>query len=402
MNKPEPSPIWSKPVDGRAPSVQQFRTKVVESESEFASLAEDWEALQHDAGLTSVFLTFDWQFLWWRSYGRNQRLRLIVVSEGQKLVGILPLYIQTVSTMHVPVHVLRPIGVGGDTAPDDLGAVLAAGCEKQVAPLLAAAVMQLQGWDVLELTDMSPDCPFTAAIRSELVHQGLPLHEGRSQRIAYLDLPSTWDGWLNGLSRDRRWRIRNLRKKFCAAHSARFLVWTDDDTLDSAIDRLVFLHNKRWNALGVDHGFSTDGYIEFHRAVMHACLRRDRLRLFALEADGQIVAMYYFYLFRNRVYLMQSGFDPDFAKVKPGQVLLHHVIEHSIGEGHRVLDFLRGDHRYKDELATGERETVYVAGFRKTPGALAHYIRRVTMPAAKARAKEALSALRASSTTETK
>ena len=375
-------------------SFQPVRVRVVQSGAEFASLADDWEGLQKDASSTSVFQSFDWQYLWWTTYGRGQPLRLFLATQGDRLVGVLPLYIQTVPTMRVPVRLLRPIGIGGDTSPDDLGPVLGAGCEERVAQALVTAVMQLPGWDVLQLSDMLPDGAFVSTLRAEIGRQGLPLLSGRSERIAFLDLPSTWEAWLERLHRDRRWRIRSLRKKLYAAHATRFLVWSDPDTLDAAIDRLVFLHNKRWNAAGEVHGFATPEYIGFHRSVMHTCLRRDRLRLYGLEVAGQIVAMYYFYQFRNRVYLMQSGFDPDFSKWKPGQVLLHHIVEHAIGEGRNGLDFLRGDHRYKDELATGERETVYVTAFRWSVGALAHGVRRIVMPEAKARVMGLLRQLR--------
>jgi CelD/BcsL family acetyltransferase involved in cellulose biosynthesis len=123
---------------------------------------------------------------------------------------------------------------------------------------------------------------------------------------------------------------------------------------------------------------------------MHCCMARDRLRLYCLELSGEIVAMYYFYIFRDRAYLMQSGFDPDYGDVKPGSVLLGHVIEHVIGEGYEVLDFLRGDHQYKDELATGERETVYVTAFRPRASAAIYYLRRMVLPALKARVRTAL------------
>lgn len=375
--------------------MEPIRVRVVQSDAEFLRLADEWESLQNEARSTSVFQTFDWQSLWWITYGRGQPLCLLLATEGARLVGILPLYIQTVRTMRIPVRTLRPIGIGGDTAPDDLGPVLAAGKEEEVSRALAQAVTELPGWDVLHLSDLLPDAIFVPALGRELASKGLHLRTGRSERIAFFNLPPTWDGWLEGLSRDRRWRIRNSRKKLHAAQPTRFLVWTDPSTLDMAIDRLACLHKKRWSSAGEAHGFSTPEYVEFHRAVMHACLRRDRLRLYALEMAGQIVAMYYFYQFRNRVYLMQSGYDPEFSKLKPGQVLLHHIVEHAIEEGRSVFDFLRGDHRYKDELATGERETVYLTGFRRTPGALAYYARQILLPAAKAGLIQRLEKLKA-------
>jgi CelD/BcsL family acetyltransferase involved in cellulose biosynthesis len=370
---------------GQASRLDPVRVRVVDSPAEFAALEEDWERLQAEATITSVFETFGWQHLWWQTYGRGQPLKLLLATVGDTLVGILALYVQTEAMLRYPVRLLRFVGTGGDTFPDDLGPVLARGREEEVARALAEAVVGLPGWDVLLLTDLNAACPFTAAMDRGASASRYASLAGRAERIAFLDLPATWDTWLKSLSGDRRYRIRNIRKKLNAAHPARFFVWTDPATLDQGIDRLIHLHRKRWQSVGQAHSFNSPEYIGFHRAVMAECLKRDRLRLYCLELSGQIVAMYYFYRFRNRVYLMQSGFDPDFANVKPGQVLLGYIVEHAIGESDTVLDFLKGDHRYKDELATGERETLYLTAFRPNPGAWAYRARRIHLPALKAR-----------------
>jgi CelD/BcsL family acetyltransferase involved in cellulose biosynthesis len=376
------------PATAAAPSM---RVRVIDSAADFTALGVTWEALQKDAAVTSVFASFDWQEAWWRVYGRGQQLRLLVALAGEAVVGILPLYIETVRMLRWPVRMLRFVGTGGDTFPDDLGPVLALGREPEVARALADAVVDLAGWDVLSLTDMSPSCAFTGAMEAAARAARMVCSTGRSERIAYVDLPATFDGWLASLHRDRRYRIKNIRKKLLAAHpTARFFVWDDPATLDAGVDRLVFLHRKRWESAGQSHSFSSHEYVAFHRAVMNACLKRDRLRLYCLELGGQVAAMFYFYRFRDRVYLMQSGFDPDFSDVKPGQVLLGHIVEHAIGERHKILDFLRGDHRYKDELASGERETVYLTALRARPGALVYLARRTYLPAIKAYLVQAL------------
>jgi CelD/BcsL family acetyltransferase involved in cellulose biosynthesis len=367
------------------------RVRVIDSAAELTALAEPWEALQRDAAITSVFASFDWQNAWWATYGRGQPLRVFVAYAGDALVGILATWVQTLTVLRRPVRLLRFVGVGGDTAPDDLGPILAAGREEDVAAALADAVMRLPDWDVLALTDMDPACAFTAAMTTAVTRAHLARVTGRSERITYTTLPASYDAWLATLHRDRRYRIKKARKKLTTAHTdARFFVWDDPATLDAGVDELVRLHRKRWQSIGAEHGFSSPEYIRFHRAVMHACLARDRLRLYCLELSGQIVAMYYFYKFRDRAYLMQSGFDPDFGNVKPGNVLLGYVIEHAIGEGHQVLDFLRGDHQYKEELATGERETVYLTAFRPRASAAMFYVRRLVLPKLKARVLGAL------------
>ncbi len=371
------------------------RVHVVDSPAGLAALAAAWETLSEQAAVTSVFASYDWQAAWWAAYGKGQPLRVLVASAGDAVVGILPLYVHTAAMLRLPVRQLRLVGTGGDTYPDDLGPLLAPGREAEVARALAAAVLHLPGWDVLLLHDMDPACAFTAEMTSAARAARLELETGRSERIAFTELPASYDKWLAAMHGDRRYRIKKARKKLLAAHpEARFFVWDDPATIDAGIDRLVHLHHKRWERAGQAHAFSSPEYVSFHRAAMKACLARDRLRLYCLEIGGQVVAMYYFYRFRGRVYLMQSGFDPDFGDVKPGQVLLGYIVEHAIGEGNQVLDFLRGDHRYKDELATGERETVYLTALGLRPGAVLYRVRRRYLPALKARLRQALGKVR--------
>ena len=368
-----------------------MHVRVIESESEFASLERAWEELQADAAVTSVFASFDWQHLWWKTYGRSRPLRLLVATSGAEVLGILPLYVSTERVLRYPVRLLRFVGTGGDTWPDDLGPVLAAGREAEVARALADAVVRLGDWDVLQLHDMQPECAFTTAMGHAARAASLPCRTGRSERISYVALPASWDEWLRSLHRDRRYRVRKMRKDLTAAHpEARFFAWTDAATLDAGVDRLIHLHHKRWRDAGQAHGFSSPEYVGFHRAVMSACFARDRLRLYGLELGGEIVAMFYLYRFRRAIYLMQAGFDPAHAKLKPGLVLLGWIVEEAIREGCAVLDFLKGEHRYKDELATGERTTVSLAAFRGSPGAWVFRVRRVVLPAVKAHVMRAL------------
>ena len=372
---------FAAPQAARPDIVVQFLTEA----EEFARLAQHWNRLHEQAATASVFTSWVWQYQWWQLYGGDRPLRLLVALEAGEPVGILPLYIDAIRVLGVPVRLLRFVGTGADTHPDDLGPVLASLREGEIARQLARAALRVTGVDVVVASDLDARSPFSAALeqaatdarRAHVAHAG--------ERIAYIDLPDNWSKFMQSLTSDRRTRLRGARRKAAAAHEVRFFVWNDAARLDEAIDRLVALHRRRWAAAGGSESFQSPEYVEFHRRIIKASFARGWLRLYCLELDGEIAAITYCYRFRHHVFLMQAGFDPAKARFNPGKVLLGHAIEHAIGEGNAVFDFLRGEHRYKDQLATGHRTTNCVRVFRATPGALAYRLRRIWLPLLKAR-----------------
>lgn len=359
-----------------------MRIELIETAQGFSALRPMWDDLQTRAEWTSVFMSWDWQYHWWRVYGGNHRLRLVVVFEGETAIGILPLYLRHELVIGpIGVWVLRFVGTGGDTYPDDLGPLIDKQFEQETTVALARFVISDHPmWDVLSLTDLPVGMPFIDSIIEAATIGGFRLNYAVSAHIRFLELPTSFEALLASFSRNRRWRFRRDRRRIEEQSRTRFFVWHDPVELNRAVDRLVELHHARWQAAGQRHSFASPEYVDFHRSVMRVCLERDWLRLYCLEVDGQLAAMLYCYHFRNQVFLMQSGFDPSLADWSPGSVLLGHAIEHMIAEGNHILDFLRGEHRYKDELATSTRETISLTGWRLTPGGLAARLRRSWVP----------------------
>jgi CelD/BcsL family acetyltransferase involved in cellulose biosynthesis len=322
-----------------------------------------------------------WQYQWWQVYGRGQPLRILVALEGDEVAGILPLYVQAQRALGVTTRVLRPVGTGGDTNPDDLGPVLAAGREQDAARALARAAMRLAEGDVLLISDIDPDTAFAAELEQAARRERRPTRAGRTERIVYIDLPETAQRFLASLKAKRRWELRRARERLREeGHAVRFFVWDDAERLDAAVERLAELHRKRWEGAGGSESFASPEYMAFHHAIIRSCFARGWLRLYCLEIDGAIVAMSYCYRFRNAIFVMQNGFDPAWGAWRPGTVLLSHAIDHAITEGNKVYDFLRGEHNYKDHFTNGSRETAYLAAFRRTLGALAFAVQPPYIP----------------------
>jgi CelD/BcsL family acetyltransferase involved in cellulose biosynthesis len=386
----QPAPFRAPPTPPRRGALD-VQVRTVSSQEGFSAIAADWERLHSEARVASVFNSWMWQYAWSDIYGHDKQLRILVASRGNAIVGILPLYIQTVAMLGLPVRRLRVIGSGGDTNPDDLGPFFARDCETVAASALAREVLTMKGVDVVELTDIDSRSPLPLAMMLEAEKMQVECALGRSEKIAYLELPGDWKSYLDSVSRHRRSGIVNARRRLAQAHPTRFFVWQDAANLDRAVDKLAELHRKRWGA--ASESFASREYMALHRAAMKECFGRDWLRLYCLEIGGEVAAISYCYRFRRHIFMMQAGFDPAYAKFSPGNVLLGYALEHAIGEGNAVFDFLRGEHTYKQLLATGCRETVSVTAFRQTLGAVAYRASQSYLSKAKAKARQIVNAL---------
>jgi CelD/BcsL family acetyltransferase involved in cellulose biosynthesis len=365
------------------PAAAPLSVRLVSKPADLEALAPEWRRLHGEATVASVFNDWAWLTAWWRHYGERRELRVVVALRAGAMVGVLPAYVETTLQLGLPVRVLRFIGDGGDTYPDDLGPLLARGHEAAVGGTLAAALLRLPGYDVARLADIDGCSQFPSAFAAAAQAVSLKCSRERGQHIAYVRLPKDWNAFLSSVTGHRRARIRKNRAKLERAHATRFFVWSDRERLASAVERLGELHRRRWGAASA--AFASTQYREVHLATMRDALAQGRLRLYCLEIAGAMAAMLYAYRLRNRIFVVQAGFDPDYAQWRPGNVLLDRALEHAIREGNEVFDFLRGEHDYKDRLATDWRETVCVSAFRPTIGAAAFRARHVYL--ARTRAK---------------
>lgn len=312
------------------------------------SLRATWLELEGTRTDCSVFMSWDWQRLWWRHYGTGLELRLLVVRDGSRTVGIVPLQLMRKRLGGVwPLRWLRPIGVGGDTAPDDLEPLWAPGYEQEAAEAAAAHLARRSDWDLFAASDLAPDGAWTCALRRALHNARLPWWPGEPVPIVYGALPGTWEEFLEGLQRDRRQKLRRYLRRFEEQPGAAFRLLGASTQVDAGFDELARLHRLRWSGRAREYGFSSAQYLGFHRDLMHALHSRGRLRLYCLEIAGRAVAMLYGIRVGHTLHYFQSGFDPAFARLSPGVVLVAQAIRASIAEGCSRFDMLKGDYGHK-------------------------------------------------------
>jgi CelD/BcsL family acetyltransferase involved in cellulose biosynthesis len=324
------------------------------------ALRESWNALAEITSTVSVFSTWEWQSTWWKYYGGGKSLRIVAVRKAERLVGLLPLHFATTPLVSfLSMREARLVGSGGDTSPDYLGPLLAPEHEAEVAKLLADYVVQRRReWDVLNFTDVCEGA-FSRALQEALRERDVEAVAKPCSRIQIVRLPATWDEYVGAMPRDRRYRLRNLRRKAEEKVGARFQTLRTVEELRGAVAELIDLHRSRWDSKDHTKGaFRTESYVGFHTEAIDLCQRNDWIRFYRIEVAGEAAAMFYCYRYRDEVLYFQSGFDPKHEQHSLGQVLMGRAIESALAEGAGVFDLLKGEHAYKASWANDFRYTI--------------------------------------------
>jgi CelD/BcsL family acetyltransferase involved in cellulose biosynthesis len=321
-------------------------------EDGFAALRDEWNDLLRRSRFDTIFLTWEWQTIWWRFVGANRGpLYLLAARQDGRTVGILPLYL----TEELDSRALQVIGC--IEVADYLDLIVEVGQEDSVYGAFIAwlAGPEAPRWDVLDLCNQPaaslayiqlPALATAAGWKAEVFQEDVcPIVSlpGDGGQQGYED---GWEHYLAGLDKKERHEIRRkIRRVERELPDHRFYVVGHSDDLAAAVDRFIALHRLSSKA---KDAFMTDEMVAFFRALATAVAAQGWLKLFFLEAEGQPAASYFCFDYRNEILVYNSGFDPQaYPQFSFGWVLMAKILQYAIAEGRSRVDFLQGDEDYK-------------------------------------------------------
>lgn len=321
------------------------------------ALESDWRALSEAAAEPCVFLGYDWAHSWWDVYGDEATpLILVARAEGGDVVGIAPF---TISSDSGGGRFRRLMCIGQDPTYGEYLDVLARpGHETEVAKAFAERLCgpDRRAWDVVMLHRVRDDSSTMATFTEALAGAGVVGSVSPTAPSPFLKLGSEFEDVLADRSSNFRRQFRHASNRLEKAGEVEVVVAEagPDATLsfDEAFDELLRLHTDRWNTSGT---FDEAAFIDFHHRFGQALLERDQLYLALLRLDGVAIAARYDFVFGDKIWCVQGGWDQDYKQFRPGTLMTGEVIKWGIERGVREYDFLAGEHEYKRRWAGDER-----------------------------------------------
>lgn len=319
-----------------------------------------------------------WIRAWWQEFGGGDPLRLVTVRDDHGLRAVVPLLLRRGSA-RFPANEHTPVV-----------SILADG----PASLRAAArgVMRAARVD-LTVPGLHGHEPSIDALRAVARERGHRVHLSHDASSPYLDLRAVEDP-LGQLSKKRAAELRRRRRRLTELDGFTCGLQTAPDGLDDLLDRAFAVEARQWKGAAGTAILSSPALERYYRAIALDAARTGRLRLCHMSVGDRLVGFSLDMCQGTVTYGFKIGFDPEFGKYSPGQLLVAEALARAIAAGGTRFEFLGNSDRYKMDWTSTTRPDVTFYAAARGPRGTAAYLTYRGLPVARRLAGRAGRALR--------
>jgi CelD/BcsL family acetyltransferase involved in cellulose biosynthesis len=300
----------------------------------FDSLTSSWNDLQHHLNWSSVFVLPQWLKVWWQEFGGGSKLYLFDVKQDKNIIGIAPLMVKEGNASFI----------GSADVCDYMDFIVAPGKE---LPFFTAVLDKLKkdGINELALESLRHDSTVLTSLVNLAKTEGYQVTLTQENVSLDLDLPSTWDDYLKTLSPKQR---RETGRRFRRLDEEGDINYRVVENAEPEVLDIFFklLRESREDKAA----FMTPQMESFFRALAQTIAEARMLRLSVLEISAKPVAAVMCFDYNDKVYLYNSGYDPEYGYLSAGLLSKFLSIRDSIERGRKAYDFLKGPEEYKYRL----------------------------------------------------
>jgi hypothetical protein len=320
----------------------------------FQALAGEWDGLLEGSVSRVPFLLHAFQYNWWKTGGGGEwpqrKLWLALGRDPQgELLAIAPFFRPAAPGDEKPLMLIGSVEIA-----DVLDLI---GTPEALAEFIPALLEALESepelkplsLDLLNLREGTPTRDLLAAAAQG---RGWSVENSRLQPSPYVTLGDSWDAYLEQLdSKQSRELKRKLRKAAGYPASVDWRIVNSDAGLAADVDAFLDLM-----ALDPQKSeFLTEDMRKHFHLLAQAAAEQGWLQLVMLDVSGQPAFGYFNFDYDGKLWIYNSGFDPNHARLSPGWVLMGHLIQWAIENKRTEIDFLRGAEEYKYRLGGTDR-----------------------------------------------
>jgi CelD/BcsL family acetyltransferase involved in cellulose biosynthesis len=320
---------------------------VVTSAAGLAALEAEWLALEERTSCHTVFQNYATVRTWARHFlrgeGERHRLHVAVVRHRGRAALILPLVISRAGPFRVARMAGDPIAQYSDLLVDPE-------IDAEAAFEAALQSVRAAGADAIVFRRVRED----SALLALAAPHARPGINASSAPYADLSGFADYDSLLQSLSKNMRKGLRNRRHHLDKTGGAAFELLTGGAQARQAVADALNM-KRSWL---IQRGAVSTAFLDPHTRECLLDLAEDRSGVGAvvlrLSVKGEPAAIRFGFEYQNTYFAYMSAYDPAFAHLAPGKMLMDFYLSAFDKRGLTCIDMLPPSSRHKTDWCDAE------------------------------------------------
>jgi CelD/BcsL family acetyltransferase involved in cellulose biosynthesis len=311
---------------------------------DFEHVCGEWQGLLAQTPRPLPFTTPAWQRVWLKLFQGGRDVRVVTARDGERLIGVAPMLVEGA----------RAEFVGNYSICDYMDAVVTPGFEAAFYPLALGALADA-GVSEIDLRGLLPDSPTLAGMMAAASGAGFAAEREDEALSPAVELPPSWEEYLGTLTKkDRHELRRKMRRLESGGGNVELRIITEAEEACERLDTLF--HLMRISNHHKEEFLARPGMEAFFREMTAVMASEGMLRFYFLTFDGEAVASVLNFDLGGRLFMYNSGYDPQYAHYAVGLMSKTLLIRDAIEQGRTTVDFMRGDESYKYDLGGKDQQ----------------------------------------------
>ena len=304
-----------------------------------------WNQLLSKSLDDNPFLTYDWLTLWWKHFGKGKELKLFTVENETAVSLVAPVMYSTYQVFGSRRSRVEFVA-SGDSDYQGFIVTNLQEAARAMNQLIKRILEDSNDVDCAVFSEV-PEDSVTARLLEGVDGEVLGVHHSTTNSSPFVMLPDNYELYRQTLGSNMRRNLKLWERQALKDYRVDFIRYDKIGTVEEAMKIFFDLHQKRQISKGNCGVFSSSVKKSFHTEVANAFAQRGWLGLFFLTFNDRPISAIYSYEYNGKLYAYLCGFDPEYARYRPGHLAFKNLIQYGIQKKLKELDFLRGDEEYK-------------------------------------------------------
>ena len=334
-----------------------IRITVIKDMHTLLTQKNKWNALAERDRTATIFQTFEWHYSWWKTFGHDFQLLLLLAECSGELVGIAPLMLDEIRILGYKQKIVKFMGAGES---DYCDFILDRSQPAALPRMFQWLFENHHRWDVIHLSEISNSSITLHALPEFFTERGY-----RTDTHELHKAPTIIFG-------DSLFEQNLLKKKSLKRHYNYFSRtghlelkhFRDAEKILLQLDSFFVQHVQRRALTHIPSKFLNNQHRDFYREMVRGLAPTNWLLFSTLLFNGKPIAFHLGFEYGKRFIWYTPSFDVAYFKRSPGQVLIKYLLEYAIAHKLNEFDFSIGDEAYKYRFANHIRINSAVRVFR--------------------------------------